>query len=142
MFKCILLGVSTGSQLDSLAQGCNILVATPGRLLDFVQQNKVGFHIIKYLVQDEADRMLDMGFMPDVKKIVGNPKMPPKTERVTLMFSATFPTAIRKVADQFLHKYIFLSVGVVGGACTDVNQKFYQVTSHFQSPVSQLKLHV
>ena len=87
--------------------------------------------MIKYLVLDEADRMLDMGFMPDVKRIVGNPHMTPKGERVTLMFSATFPSVIRKVADQFLHRFIFLTVGVVGGACTDVTQKFYQVYSGF-----------
>merc|ERR1719233_2333022 len=71
--------------------------------------------------------MLDMGFMPDVKKIVGDPNMPNKADRVTLMFSATFPPPIRKAADQFLHDYLFLTVGVVGGACSDVTQKFYQV---------------
>jgi len=120
-------GVSTGSQLASYSHGCDILVATPGRLIDFVGQGKVGFHLVKYLVLDEADRMLDMGFMPDVKRIVGDPNMPPKGERVTLMFSATFPAVIRKVADQFLHQYLFLTVGVVGGACKDVLQKFYQV---------------
>ena len=80
--------------------------------------------------------MLDMGFMPDVKKIVGNPHMPPKGERVTLLFSATFPPTIRKVADQFLHRYIFLTVGVVGGACKDVTQKFYQVSRGVSSQPS------
>ena len=120
-------GVSTGNQLSSLSSGCDILVATPGRLIDFVGQGKVGFHMVKYLVMDEADRMLDMGFMPDVKKIVGDPNMPNNADRVTLMFSATFPSPIRKAADQFLNNYIFLTVGVVGGACSDVTQKFYQV---------------
>jgi superfamily II DNA/RNA helicase len=133
-------GVSTGSQLASLTHGCDILVATPGRLMDFVGQGKIGFHMVKYLVLDEADRMLDMGFMPDVKKIVGDPNMPPKGDRVTLMFSATFPTIIRKVADQFLHRYIFLTVGVVGGACTDVAQKFYQVTLVLASGTSSSSL--
>ena len=63
-----------------------------------------------------------MGFMPDVKKIVGDPNMPKKADRLTLMFSATFPEVIRNVAQVFLNNYIFLSVGVVGGACTDVDQ--------------------
>eukprot|EP00092_Neocalanus_flemingeri_P039311 GFUD01042797.1.p1 GENE.GFUD01042797.1~~GFUD01042797.1.p1 ORF type:complete len:179 (-),score=38.56 GFUD01042797.1:590-1126(-) len=121
-------GVLTGSQLACLTQGCDILVATPGRLIDFVGQGKIGFHMVKYLVLDEAVRMLDMGFMPDVGRIVEDPNMPPKGKRITMMFSATFPTIIRKVADQFLHQYIFLTVGVVGGACTDVTQMFHLVS--------------
>ena len=120
-------GVSTGNQLASLNHGCDILVATPGRLLDFLSQGKLGFHMVKFLVLDEADRMLDMGFIPEVRKIIDDPNMPPKDKRTTLMFSATFPNAVKKVADTFLHNSIFLTVGLVGGACTDVNQKFYQV---------------
>ena len=106
--KCAIAygGVATGKQL--IGEGCNILVATPGRLLDFVQQGKIGFHRVQYLVLDEADKMLDMGFMPDVKKIVGNPHMAPKGQRQTLMFSATFPEAIRNVAKEFLNNYLFL----------------------------------
>ena len=93
------------------------------RLLDFVKQKKIGFHAVKYLVLDEADRMLDMGFMPDVKRIVNDPNMPAKVgiyaqslikkllqgSRQTLMFSATFPDPIRKVSSEFLHAYLFLS---------------------------------
>ena len=125
--KCAIAygGVATGKQM--IGEGCNILVATPGRLLDFVQQGKIGFHRVQYLILDEADKMLDMGFMPDVKKIVGNPNMAPKGVRQTLMFSATFPEAIRSVAKEFLSNYLFLSVGVVGGACTDVDQYFDEV---------------
>ena len=110
-----------------IGEGCNILVATPGRLLDFVEQGKIGFHLVQYLVLDEADRMLDMGFMPSVKKIVYSPSMPSKNNRLTLMFSATFPEAIRNVAKEFLNNFIFLSVGVVGGACKEVTQYFEEV---------------
>ena len=137
--KCAIAygGVATGKQL--IGEGCNILVATPGRLLDFVQQGKIGFHRVQYLVLDEADKMLDMGFMPDVKKIVGNPHMAPKGQRQTLMFSATFPEAIRNVAKEFLNNYLFLSVGVVGGACTDVDQYFDEVIlSSLENGVSLL----
>ena len=137
--KCAIAygGVATGKQL--IGEGCNILVATPGRLLDFVQQGKIGFHRVQYLVLDEADKMLDMGFMPDVKKIVGNPHMAPKGQRQTLMFSATFPEAIRSVAREFLNNYLFLSVGVVGGACTDVDQYFDEVIlSSLENGVSLL----
>ena len=101
-------GVPAREQIAALKAGVDIVVATPGRLLDFVQQGKIGFHRVQYLVLDEADKMLDMGFMPDVKKIVGNPHMPPKGQRQTLMFSATFPEAIRNVAKEFLNNYLFL----------------------------------
>ena len=77
---------------------------------------------------DEADRMLDMGFMPDIRRCVGNPTMPSKNLRQTLMFSATFPDEIRRSARDFLHNQLFLQVGLVGGACTDVKQSFYQAT--------------
>ena len=107
----------------------NILIATPGRLLDFVDRNYVSFRNIKYLVLDEADRMLDMGFMPDVTKMVRNPDMPDKGDRQTLMFSATFPERIQQLAAEFLNNYLFLAVGVVGGACADVKQDFFEVES-------------
>lgn len=63
-------GTSSGSQLTNIFKGTNILIATPGRLLDFVDKGKVSFEDLRYLVLDEADRMLDMGFMPDVTRIV------------------------------------------------------------------------
>jgi len=108
--------------------GCNILVATPGRLLDFVERGYISFQQVQFLVLDEADRMLDMGFMPDIRRCVGNPTMPAKNLRQTLMFSATFPEEIRRSARDFLHNQLFLQVGLVGGACTDVKQSFYQAT--------------
>lgn len=68
-----------------------------------------------------------MGFGPEIKKIVNDLGTPPKTERQTLMFSATFPEEIQKLAGEFLNDYLFLTVGRVGGACSDVSQHFFQV---------------
>uniref|UniRef100_A0AAX7SRX4 RNA helicase n=1 Tax=Astatotilapia calliptera TaxID=8154 RepID=A0AAX7SRX4_ASTCA len=122
-------GVSTGHQIRDLSRGCNVLCGTPGRLLDMIGRGKVGLTKVRYLVLDEADRMLDMGFEPDMRRLVGSPGMPSKENRQTLMFSATFPEDIQRLAADFLKTdYLFLAVGIVGGACSDVEQTFVQVT--------------
>jgi len=123
---CIYGGTSTGYQRDQLMRGCNLLVATPGRLNDFTERGLVNFSKLQFLVLDEADRMLDMGFMPDIRRVVNSPSMPAKNRRQTLMFSATFPSEIQRSAREFLSNYIYLAVGLVGGACTDVRQTFIQ----------------
>jgi len=127
------------SQRSNLNRGCNILVATPGRLLDFVERGYVSFKQVQFLILDEADRMLDMGFMPDIRRCVDNPSMPPKNQRQTLMFSATFPPEVQRSASDFLHSYLFLQVGLVGGACTDVKQTFHQA-SKFEKRDQLLKI--
>nr|ADD81190.1 vasa [Scomber australasicus] len=122
-------GVSTGHQIRDIERGCNIVCGTPGRLLDMIGRGKVGVSKLRYLVLDEADRMLDMGFEPDMRRLVGSPGMPSKENRQTLMFSATYPEDIQRMAADFLKTdYLFLAVGVVGGACSDVEQTFIQVT--------------
>merc|ERR1712096_375764 len=126
-------GTSVMSQRSMLNRGCNILVATPGRLLDFVERGYVSFKQVQFLILDEADRMLDMGFMPDIRRCVDNPSMPPKNQRQTLMFSATFPSEVQRSASDFLHSYLFLQVGLVGGACTDVKQTFHQASTETDS---------
>lgn len=88
---------------------------------------QIGLSKIKYLILDEADRMLDMGFEKDIRKLVEQLGMPPKTERQTLMFSATFPEEIQKLAADFLNDYLFLTVGRVGGANTDVQQCVFEL---------------
>ena len=93
-----------------------MLVATPGRLLDFAERGYITFACVQFLVLDEADRMLDMGFMPDIRRCVSNPKMPRKGVRQTLMFSATFPEEIRRSAGEFLHNYLFLQVSPLPSA--------------------------
>jgi len=125
--RCIYGGTSVMSQRGELSRhGCNILVATPGRLLDFVERGVVSFKEVKFLVLDEADEMLRRGFILDIRRCVDNSSMPAKNVRQTLMFSATFPDEIRRCARDFLHNQLFLQVGLVGGACTDVKQSFYQ----------------
>ncbi|XP_076875827.1 putative ATP-dependent RNA helicase DDX4 [Brachyhypopomus gauderio] len=124
-------GTSTGYTIREVLKGCNVLCGTPGRLLDIIGRGKVGLSKLRYLVLDEADRMLDMGFEPDMRKLVGSPGMPPKEERQTLMFSATYPEDIQRLAAEFLKiDYLFLAVGVVGGACSDVEQQIIQVNQY------------
>ncbi|XP_074249061.1 putative ATP-dependent RNA helicase DDX4 isoform X3 [Saimiri boliviensis] len=121
-------GTQLGHSIRQIVQGCNILCATPGRLMDIIGKEKIGLKQIKYLVLDEADRMLDMGFGPEMKKLISCPGMPSKEQRQTLMFSATFPEEIQRLAAEFLRSnYLFVAVGQVGGACRDVQQTILQV---------------
>lgn len=88
---------------------------------------QVSFSNVRYLILDEADRMLDMGFENDMRKIVTQFGMPEKTQRQTLMFSATFPDQIQKLAREFLNDYLFLAVGSVGGSNLDIKQEVMDV---------------
>jgi ATP-dependent RNA helicase RhlE len=92
-------GVNINPQIQDLRRGVDIVVATPGRLLDHVQQKTIDLRHVEILVLDEADRMLDMGFIHDIRRIIG---LLPKV-RQNLMFSATFPEEIRKLAGTFMH---------------------------------------
>jgi ATP-dependent RNA helicase DDX3X len=123
-------GAPMNSQLWELKSGCDLLVATPGRLVDIIERGNVSLSRIRFLVLDEADRMLDMGFEPQIRKIVEQLDMPRTGQRHTLMFSATFPKEIQMLASSFLHDYIFLAVGRVGAATETVTQKFVQVEQH------------
>uniref|UniRef100_A0A671TZ89 RNA helicase n=1 Tax=Sparus aurata TaxID=8175 RepID=A0A671TZ89_SPAAU len=102
---------------------CHLLVATPGRLVDMMERGKIGLDYCNYLVLDEADRMLDMGFEPQIRRIVEQDTMPPKGIRQTMMFSATFPKEIQILARDFLEDYIFLAVGRVGSTSENITQK-------------------
>ena len=97
-------------QATQLRRGCNILVATPGRLRDFAQRGHVTFGNIQFLILDEADRMLDQGFMPAIRRAISIPSMPSKMQRQTLMFSATFPSEIQRCAGELLNNYLHLQV--------------------------------
>jgi ATP-dependent RNA helicase DDX3X len=116
-------GADIGSQLRQIERGCDLLVATPGRLVDLIERGRISLQNIKYLVLDEADRMLDMGFEPQIRRIVEGEDMPPTQGRQTLMFSATFPRDIQMLARDFLKDYIFLSVGRVGSTSENITQK-------------------
>ena len=120
-------GADIGQQIRNLDKGCDLLVATPGRLKDLLERGRVSLANIKYLVLDEADRMLDMGFEPQIRHIVQECDMPDVQDRQTLMFSATFPTDIQMLARDFLKDYIFLSVGRVGSTSENITQKILYV---------------
>uniref|UniRef100_A0A3Q2QJ80 RNA helicase n=1 Tax=Fundulus heteroclitus TaxID=8078 RepID=A0A3Q2QJ80_FUNHE len=116
-------GADIGQQIRELERGCHLLVATPGRLVDMMERGKIGLDHCNYLVLDEADRMLDMGFEPQIRRIVEQDTMPPKGMRQTMMFSATFPKEIQILARDFLEDYIFLAVGRVGSTSENITQK-------------------
>ncbi|KAI1096859.1 DEAD-domain-containing protein [Rostrohypoxylon terebratum] len=116
-------GADIGSQLRQIERGCDLLVATPGRLVDLLERGRISLQNIKYLVLDEADRMLDMGFEPQIRRIVEGEDMPGVQNRQTLMFSATFPRDIQMLARDFLKDYVFLSVGRVGSTSENITQK-------------------
>ena len=116
-------GADIGSQLRQIERGCDLLVATPGRLVDLIERGRISLCNVKYLVLDEADRMLDMGFEPQIRRIVEGEDMPPVQGRQTLMFSATFPRDIQMLARDFLKDYIFLSVGRVGSTSENITQR-------------------
>lgn len=124
---CLAYG-GTGSrhQSDNIAKGCNVLVATPGRLMDFVNKVMVTFEDLQFLVLDEADRMLDMGFRTTIDQIFHHETIN-RAKVQTLMFSATFPNEIQRLASQLLRNYMFLTVGIVGGASNDVEQEIFEV---------------
>jgi ATP-dependent RNA helicase RhlE len=116
-------GVKQSKQIAILNQGVDILVATPGRLLDLIQQKKLTLSQINYLVLDEADRMLDMGFVKDVKKIVA---LIPK-ERQTMLFSATMPKAIMNLASEILNEPERIQVSPEEATIDKIIQSVYYV---------------
>ena len=118
-------GVDAKAQLTQLTRGVDILVATPGRLIDFIDRGVMSMSKVQILVLDEADRMLDMGFEPQIRTIVEQRDMP--SQRQTMMFSATFPKEIQQLASDFLYNYVWVCVGRVGGAAETVEQQLKQV---------------
>ncbi|TAM86468.1 MAG: DEAD/DEAH box helicase [Candidimonas sp.] len=118
-------GVDIRPQCDALRRGCEILIATPGRLLDHVEQKNVNLGHVEILVLDEADRMLDMGFLPDLERILH--LLPAK--RQSLLFSATFSNEIRKLARGFLRDPVEIDVAPRNATAENVSQIAYPVPS-------------
>uniref|UniRef100_A0A0D9W0C2 RNA helicase n=1 Tax=Leersia perrieri TaxID=77586 RepID=A0A0D9W0C2_9ORYZ len=116
-------GAPIHQQLRDLERGVEILVATPGRLMDLLERARVSLQMVQFLALDEADRMLDMGFEPQIRKIVEQMDMPPRGVRQTMLFSATFPKEIQRMASDFLADYIFLAVGRVGSSTDLIAQR-------------------
>jgi len=118
-------GVDIKPQIAAMRAGCEVLVATPGRLLDHVEQRTVNLSQVEVFVMDEADRMLDMGFLPDIQRIIN---LLPK-QRQNLMFSATFSGDIRKLAESFLKNPVSVEVARRNATAENVEQKVYRVDS-------------
>lgn len=116
-------GVGQKPQIDMLRKGIDILVATPGRLLDLMAQGYLSLNTIKYFVLDEADRMLDMGFIHDIRRIL--PKLP--TGKQTLFFSATIPPAIASLSNTLLKKPVKISITPKSPTVDAIEQKVYFV---------------
>jgi ATP-dependent RNA helicase RhlE len=122
-------GVGQGTQVKALAKGIDILIATPGRLLDLYGQRHVSFDQVSILVLDEADRMLDMGFIRDVRKIVAACRK----ERQTLLFSATMPPDIAKLAAEILRSPVRIDVSPANVTVDRIDQRVYFVPTQAKS---------
>jgi len=122
---CVFGGVDIKAQLAIVRAGVEILVATPGRLLDHVEQKSVNLGQVEVFVLDEADRMLDMGFIPDIKRIMS--LLPPRAKRQNLLFSATFSNEIKKLADELLNQPQLIEVARRNTAAETVTQTAYKV---------------
>ncbi len=116
---CVYGGAKRGPQEMALRKGCDVLIATPGRLMDYMNQGIVDLRNVEFFILDEADRMLDMGFIPDVKRIV--PCMP--KERQTVMFSATMPKEIEALAKEFLKDPVTIKIAATTDPADTVDQK-------------------
>lgn len=127
----IIGGAGYAKQIQALKQGVNILIATPGRLMDFMEQGMVSFKDLDTLVLDEADRMLDMGFLPAIRRIV---KAIPE-KRQTLFFSATMAGEIEQIAMSIVKEPTFIEVSKRGTAAVTVDQKAYPVAQQHKLPL-------
>ncbi len=117
-------GIDMKPQTFVLKGGVEVLIATPGRLLDHIEAKNTVLNKVEYVVLDEADRMLDIGFLPDLQRILSYlPK-----ERQTLLFSATFSPEIRKLANSYLQDPVLVEVARPNATATNVEQRFYSVT--------------
>ena len=117
-------GVGMKPQMDALRRGVDVVVATPGRLLDHVRQGNTNFSALQVLVLDEADRMLDMGFLPDIRRIM---QVLPTTSRQTLFFSATMPAPIVELSREILRKPVMLNIQRQSKPARGITQALYPV---------------
>jgi ATP-dependent RNA helicase RhlE len=122
---CLIGGVKLGPQFDELRRKPDIVVATPGRLVDHMQRGTVKLSDVEELVLDEADHMLDMGFLPQVERILRN--LP--RERHTMMYSATMPGPIERLAQRFMNDPVRIDITPVGKAATGIQHRLYLVES-------------
>jgi ATP-dependent RNA helicase RhlE len=124
MYACLLIGgASMNMQRQNLRKGPRIVIATPGRLIDHIQQGTIGLDKVKYLVLDEADRMLDMGFKPQIEKILVSVPV----QRQTMLFSATMPQEIRQITRKYMQSPATVEVAPAGTVAQTVEQSLYIV---------------
>ncbi|MDD2661125.1 MAG: DEAD/DEAH box helicase [Methylococcales bacterium] len=126
--EAVVGGASIGVQTRNLRRGCDIVVATPGRLIDHLQQRNVNLSNVEILVLDEADRMLDMGFMPDVRQIMS---LLPK-QRQSLLFSATVPNAIKSFASSVLNNPVEVEVAKQNATADNVSERVYGISREYK----------
>ncbi|CAG9318786.1 unnamed protein product [Blepharisma stoltei] len=128
---CVFGGTGMQYQMNELKRGVDILVATPGRLIDFLNRKLINLSIIRYLILDEGDRMLDMGFEPSIKRIL---EATEGNDHETIMSSATFSPEMRKIAEIYMKDYVYLTVGKAGSTSENITQRFYYVEDYSKMP--------
>ncbi|KAF8650990.1 hypothetical protein AX16_004976 [Volvariella volvacea WC 439] len=128
-------GAPKGPQIRDLQRGVEIVIATPGRLIDMLETHKTNLRRVTYLVMDEADRMLDMGFEPQIRKIVGQIR----PDRQTLMFSATWPKDVQKLANDFLKDFIQVNIGSMELTANHNIQQIVEICSEFEKRAKLIK---
>jgi len=128
-------GAPKGPQIRDLSRGVEIVIATPGRLIDMLETQKTNLRRITYLVLDEADRMLDMGFEPQIRKIVSQIR----PDRQTLMFSATWPKDVQKLANDFLNDFIQVNVGSMELTANHNIRQIVSVCTDFENRTKLIK---
>ena len=125
---CVYGGVPKGGQIRDLARGVEVCIATPGRLIDMLESGKTNLRRVTYLVLDEADRMLDMGFEPQIRKIIGQIR----PDRQTLMWSATWPKDVRQLASDYLHDFIQVNIGSMDLSANHRITQVVEIVSEFE----------
>jgi len=128
-------GAPKGPQIRDLSRGVEIVIATPGRLIDMLETQKTNLRRITYLVMDEADRMLDMGFEPQIRKIVSQIR----PDRQTLMFSATWPKDVQKLANDFLNDFIQVNIGSMELTANHNIRQIVSVCTDFEKRTKLIK---
>jgi ATP-dependent RNA helicase DDX5/DBP2 len=125
---CVYGGVPKGPQIRDLARGVEVCIATPGRLIDMLEAGKTNLRRVTYLVLDEADRMLDMGFEPQIRKIIGQIR----PDRQTCMWSATWPKEVRQLASDYQQDFIQVNIGSLELSANHRIQQIVEVVSEFE----------
>lgn len=132
---CVYGGVPRGPQIRELTRGVEVCIATPGRLIDMLESQRTNLRRVTYLVLDEADRMLDMGFEPQIRKIVSQIR----PDRQTLMWSATWPKEVRQLAEDFLHDYIQAYIGSTDLSANHKITQIVEIVSEFEKRDRMIK---